>query len=370
MAGFERINKHEKDSIILDWYRFAEAMRYGRRQVWYCLPYDGTWCEDMEDVLNTARGHKLCTKGLCLVMGIRNERFQSIRHASIKGIIPPHKAVGKRGNRAIKNDDPRMIHLKDNFKYLHKLAEDRAVKVTKTAVDGEGGHANRMDTEGNVYLPIHMGYRNRYYLYMELLGYKVTVGPHRSLTVDKEDAANANCEQDFVTFSTYWSKWKILYPHMKVSRPAEDICSYCYTFANKHRILSSRQSAMQQQQETTHAVDCNDENEFDEMMKNLSLDTPGAACTEIEEAKEILIRDCARHINMARAQRLLYQRLEEAAVGNARDGVEHNKQRYTLTCDFGQIMQCPCYNSKQPGCTYYYTPLNVFNFGVVDHSHD
>ena len=33
-------------------------------------------------------------------------------------------------------------------------------------------------------------------------------------------------------------------------------------------------------------------------------------------------------------------------------------------------MQCPCYNSKQPGCTYYYTSLNVFNFGVVDHSHD
>ena len=25
---------------------------------------------------------------------------------------------------------------------------------------------------------------------------------------------------------------------------------------------------------------------------------------------------------------------------------------------------------KQPGCTFYYTPLTVNNFGVVDHSHD
>jgi hypothetical protein len=98
---------------------------------------------------------------------------------------------------------------------------------------------------------------------------------------------------------------------------------------------------MQQQQETTHAVDCNDEKELDEMMNNLSLDMPGAACTEIEEAKEILIRDCARHIDIVQAQRLLYQRLEEAAVGNARDGVEHSKQRYTLTCDFVHNMQCP-----------------------------
>jgi hypothetical protein len=129
----------------------------------------------------------------------------------------------------------------------------------KTVVDGERGGTNCMDTEGNVYLQIHMGYRNCYYRYMELLGYKITVGPKGSLTLDEEDAANANGKPDFVPFSTYWTKWKTLYPHMKVSHPAEDICSYCYTFSNKRRIISSRQSAMQQQQETTHVVDCNDE---------------------------------------------------------------------------------------------------------------
>ncbi len=338
--------------IILDWYRFAQAMRYGRRQVWYCLPYDGSWCKDMEDVLNIAQDHKLCTKGLCLVMGIGHNRFQSIRHTSIKGVIPRHKAVGEKSNHSIKTNDPRMIHLKNHFEYLHKLAEDRAVKVMKTVVDGERGRTNCMDTEGKVYLPIHMGYRNCYYHYMELLGYKITVGPNGSLTLDKEDASNANGKPDFVPFSTYWTKWKTLYPCMKVSCPAEDICSYCYTFSNKHQILSSQQSAMQQQQEITHVVDCNDEKELDEMMNNLSLDTPGAARTEIEEAKEILIRDCARHIDMAWAQRLLYQRLEEAAVCNARDGVKHSMQRYTFTCDFGQNMQCPCYNSKQPSCTF------------------
>jgi hypothetical protein len=219
-------------------------MRYGRGQVWYCLLYDGSWCKDMEDVLNIAQGHKLCTKGLCSVMGIGHNRFQSIRHASIKGVIPRHKAVGKKSNHAIKTDDPRMIHFKNHFEYLHKLAEDRAVKVIKTMVDGERGRTNRMDTEGNVYLPIHMGYRNCYYRYMESLGYKVTVGPNGTLTLDEEDAANANGEPDFVPFSTYWTKWKTLYPHMKVSHPAEDICSYCYTFSNKHRILSSQQSAM------------------------------------------------------------------------------------------------------------------------------
>jgi hypothetical protein len=270
-----------------------------------------------------------------------------------------------------------MIHLKKHFEYLHKVAEDQAVKVIKTVVAGEGGRENRMDTEGNVYLPIHMGYRNCYYRYMESLGYTVTVCPNGTLTVVEEDSTtNTNDEEQcraYVNLRTYWRQWKRLYPHMKVSRPAEEICGYCYTFANRHRILSSRQSGMQQeqeQQETTLAGDGEDERELIEMLNSISLDIPGAAFTKIEEAKEKLIQECSLHIEMAWAQRLLYQMLEKAAVDDAKDAVEHTKRRYTLTCDFGQNMQCPCYNSNQPGCTYYYTPLNIYNFGVVDHSYD
>jgi len=94
LTGFERMKLRNQDSIILDWYRFAEAMRIGRRQIWYCLPYDGTWCTDMGGVLNAAQTHKLCTKGLSSVLNIGHNRFQSIRNASINGVIPPHKAVG------------------------------------------------------------------------------------------------------------------------------------------------------------------------------------------------------------------------------------------------------------------------------------
>ena len=91
-------------------------------------------------------------------------------------------------------------------------------------------------------------------------------------------------------------------------------------------------------------MDDDDERYLVEMLHKISLDMPGAACTEIEEAKETLIRDCALHIDTARAQQFLYQRLEEATVDDAKNGVEHTKRRYTLTCDFGKNMQCPCYN--------------------------
>ena len=32
-------------------------------------------------------------------------------------------------------------------------------------------------------------------------------------------------------------------------------------------------------------------------------------------------------------------------------------------------MELPSYNSEQPGCTYYFSPLTVFNLGVVNHAH-
>ena len=78
LTGFKRKKLCDQDSIILDWYQFAEAMRFGHRQIWYCLPYNGTLCTDVGGVLNAARTHKLCTKGLCPVMNIGPTRFQSI----------------------------------------------------------------------------------------------------------------------------------------------------------------------------------------------------------------------------------------------------------------------------------------------------
>ena len=33
-------------------------------------------------------------------------------------------------------------------------------------------------------------------------------------------------------------------------------------------------------------------------------------------------------------------------------------------------MDLPHYAEEQPGCTYYYSPLGVYNLGIVDHAYD
>ena len=227
-----------------------------------------------------------------------------------------------------------MIHLRNHFDYLHKLGEVRATKAIATVVDGARGLANRQDIDGNIYLTISMGYRNCYYRYMESLGYKVTVGPNGSLKAEGADGT-----EDAVALSTYYTKWKTDYPSLKVSRPAEDICYYCYTFANKHKILSNntkntRPADGEGDINNEEMIDSDADESVRELVKildNIHLDKLDSASSKVEEAKELLIIECSKHIDMARTQRFLYQSLEAATVSEAKNGVEYSKRRSTLT---------------------------------------
>ena len=56
-------------------------------------------------------------------------------------------------------------------------------------------------------------------------------------------------------------------------------------------------------------------------------------------------------------------------VADATARKEHSVRRYTFVVDYGQNMELPVYNKEQPGCTYYFSPMSVYNMEVVDHAH-
>ncbi len=377
LLQFVRKSKYDQDSIVLEWYTYAIAARIDamiscRKPLRFCLPYNATLNTDI-DCLRASQKHRLCLLGMRSLLGIGDFRYRSIRAAVSIGVMPRHKGAGKKSNMTIKHDDPHMIHLRNHFDYLHMLGEVRATKVIATVVDGAHGLANPQDTDRNIYLPISMGYRNYYNRYMGSLGYKVTVGTNGSLKADGADGT-----ENAVALSTYYTKWKADYPSLKVSRPAQDICYYCYTFGNKHKILSNdtkntRPADGEGDINDEEVIDFDDNENIRELAKildNTHLDKLDSASSKVEEAKEFLIKECSDHIDMARMQRFLYQSMEAAAVSDAKNGIEYSKRRTTLTVDFGQNIQVPCYNSEQPGCTYYYTPMTANNFGIVNHSHD
>ncbi len=101
----------------------------------------------------------------------------------------------------------------------------------------------------------------------------------------------------------------------------------------------------------------------------ISIDQPESAATEVKEAREQLLLDAAKHVQMAREQIALYRAHVAEAVCDATDGKSHSERRYSFVVDYGQNMQVPIFNKEQPGSTYYFSPLSVYNLGMVDHAH-
>ena len=204
-------------------------------------------------------------------------------------------------------------------------------------------------------------------------------------------------DRGYVSFSAYYRKWRTAYPQLKVSCPAEDICGYCFVFTNCNRDHTSHSAAA--------VADCRDDDEDEDgddappeeeaaaemeamtatmakaatpeeeaavieeqlpagsvgeqllvNMSKLNLDHPEAAATPAEEARELLLIESAKHIRMAKAQRALMR-------------LWSIMSKHTFIIDYSQNMEILVFNDKQQGPTYYFSPVVVYNLGVVHHAH-
>jgi hypothetical protein len=195
---------------------------------------------------------------------------------------------------------------------------------------------------------------------------------------------------EYCSFSTYFNLWKHDFLDLKVSRPLEDICKDCYAFANHHRYLANHTMGHDNDDGDNNSNDSssgecssdgrsnegsNDDcsNNFSDVgvrtMGNADLHCQEAASTKADKVRELTLLQAAVHIKLTLAQRALYQAKVADVVADATAGKEHSVRRYTFVVDYGQNMELPVYNKEPPGCTYYFSPMSIYNLGVVDHAH-
>ena len=93
-----------------------------------------------------------------------------------------------------------------------------------TFVDGLISHANHDANSDVTYLLILMGHRMCYRWYIASLGYDMEMTATGAFKIKKEDGSVIDISE-FVSYLTYFNKWKRDYPNLKVSRPVEDICN-------------------------------------------------------------------------------------------------------------------------------------------------
>ena len=209
---------------------------------------------------------------------------------------------------------------------------------------------------------------------MSSIGFKTQCKPNGTIVIDgldkMDDSKKKPSKLGYVSSNRYCNNWTKNFPQLKVSRPAEDICQYCFVFANRHRYFANHTPSGT----IGDDQDCDNNDPVSDVIivgnppVNI-IELPESATTQAEEARELMVMESAKHIRMARAQRALYQALVADAVSDAKEEKDHGARRYTFVVDYGQNMEIPIFNDEQPGCTYYYSPLSVYNLGVVNHAH-
>ena len=154
---------------------------------------------------------------------------------------------------------------------------------------------------------------------MALLGFEVWCKPNGAVYVGGINNGSKPVEHGFVSLLKYYNMWKRDYPQLKVVRPAEDKCQYCFVVANCHRCLANHAARANINEDVHYEWDCNVE-EVMTQMEMLSIDKPESAATKAEEAPEELLLESANQIRIARSQRALYQSHVAAAVCDATEG--------------------------------------------------
>ncbi len=137
---------------------------------------------------------------------------------------------------------------------------------------------------------------------MASLGYDVETTSTGAFRIKKEDGSAIDIGE-FVSYPTYFNKWKRDYPNLKVSRPVEDICNLCYTFAHRTKYFAGMQRrSVGGHDDGDDEEDNDDVDELVRMTGEIDINCPECAATRLEEEREQMMLKAAEHIQMARAQ--------------------------------------------------------------------
>ena len=180
--------------------------------------------DGMNVVHEAERKHMLCSRGLTILLDYGTKRWQSIRMVTTTtGVLPVHKATGKQAPNSMTQHkiEPMMRHLQ----YLTNLGEVRATRVVSSMVEDMEERTNRDVDDDAIYLPKYMTIHSCYKRYMNMLRYNARTTGSGVTIIERADGNDIDTD-DFVSFPTYFYT-------------VEDICQYCYAFANRHKYLEN-----------------------------------------------------------------------------------------------------------------------------------
>ena len=351
----------EQRQLVLEWKKYASSVR---------IEMDGRGHrEDKHTVflLPGSTTHRVCKNALARIIGKSKHAWDSIGK--------PGKDVHGLSLRQVGNRSMDIDHQVSLFDFMHnltRLAAPRATKlITSLTADGSQVQLELKNADPElIELPFCHSKRAIYRSYLAEIGWKAEYDS-LSRQTDKEMAGVAAETDDPISWPTFCRFWQLHFPKLVIQRAAEDICDDCVIFANRHKYLSRQREArvddenasgqLRQPRKKVKVMQQNDDG--DDVEVEVEEETPNDL--DMGEQESVILK-AGRHVEMARKQREYFNHKKQVAKEHRSKGVKQEERTYCFVADFAQNMNIPNFSAEQPGATYYFSPMNVFPFGVVD----
>ena len=332
---YARMSWGEQRDLILEWKRYAagfQASCIGNKNRVYLLP---------------GSTYKICKSALAKLIGKERHAWDSIKEGNVEGHGLSRKEAG---NRAQDSEMTQRLH--EYFQKLEALAAPRATRIVTGLVEGEVTTELRDVDSDLVELPACNSKRDLHKTFLAEIGWDVKVDSKGRMSYQRaSNTVTSTVEaEEAISWPSFLRFWKKHYAKIVIQQSAEDLCDDCVVFANRHK-YGKRQEVRTEEEDEDLVVPTSKKQDYDLLNK------------ETEE-QENLVLEAAKHVKMAQCQREMFVGKKKEAVDHANEPQE--RRTYTFVCDFAQNMYIPNFAAEQPGATYYYSPLNVYPFGIVD----
>ena len=361
----------------------------------------------------------VCQNSLFLIYNYGFKKFKNLKKDLYSSSIRTHGLVGKKSNYLTNKNDER----KDIDKSLHKFFTDlmEEAETHSSRVICEAAGVGLRDDEINlVELPSSFTSRQLYYRWCYSRGYCVKADAQGKLPkisdylireYDEVHWPHGSVPLPVCARIYFQNFWKQNYNNLKIRKPSHDTCNECWQYKNELGRLSRLANKKHDEEYVS--------NQLETLTEEVELNSGDKEFSDDEDAEEDLciehdnnnvsnnldVTNNEAHVkNYSECQRVnnvnseddmapLFVRDEEQLVSKyyfhvkqftemrdlvrdfSKKGKKHHDENVVWEersvvefGDYAQNMDMPHFGSEQPGDIYYYSPLGIYVFGLVDTS--
>jgi ribosome-binding protein aMBF1 (putative translation factor) len=356
LFDFAKLPANGQHILVVEWMKYGSSNKYGGRAE-----------QHMSYLFPGCSKYRVCKNAVARIIGYGQKHWTTCSTAAKNNMLPVHGHVGYESNAKL----PQVYQaaLLTFFQRTEQLAAPRATRYVRGfTANGNFIQKTCDDNEHLVELPTCLSKRSLYHRFLIDNGFTMTFDSKGRMV---NTSAVPNVEQSFdypPSWPTFLLYWNDNFSHVIIPKASEDICDDCYVFANAHQY---RQSNPSKEVDVFHPKD-------KPSKKPPVTKKPKKNATEgdttIDMSRLLMLQDedlviaVAKHVEDARKQRKLFNRKKKEARKDQLSDKVREERSYCFVGDFSQNMYLPNLAGEQPGAVYYFSPLNVYPFGLVDGS--